>query len=46
MEMEVRDMMSNDKKIDMFCSLAGFERPAQTCHEEAKSLCFLIGLLC
>jgi hypothetical protein len=43
--MQVRDMISKDKEIHVFCSLAGFECPAETSHEQAKCLSFLVRLL-
>jgi hypothetical protein len=38
-------MISKDKEIDVLCSLAGFECPTQTGHEQAEGLSFLVGLL-
>jgi hypothetical protein len=44
--MQMRDVVSKDKEIHVFCSLTGFECPAQASHEQAESLSFLVRLIC
>ena len=44
-QMQVGNLISKDKEVDVLCSLTGFECPAQTGHEQAESLSFLVGLL-
>jgi len=45
MEMQVGNLISKDKEVDVLCSLTGFECPAQTGHEQAEGLSFFVGLL-